>query len=511
MQPNPAPATQLLAANPAPIAAVGRLPQFHAVGFTGHRHLADPAGTARAIRGALDSLRAEVPGEWIALTSIARGSDQLFVQQARAIGLSWHAILPLPPAEFATDFTPAEWSAAEETLATADHVKVINEYGDRKDAYLDCGIETVNGSEVLIAVWDGDSARGKGGTADVVEYAKSTGKPVMIIDAVTHEVRKENWNRLEPNDAVLDDLNGLPEAVSAWSVNPFKAPDAVFHFQQKCDYHATHGAPQFRRLIVATVVAHVVATVIGAAVVGYGLHLLALPWLELSFITFALAAAIVLRRKMHSHHSWVRCRLAAEFCRSALATWGLPRAAPLLHNLDLAGARGLARSLYILHTRSSATRPVPIEEFKRIYLEKRIDDQLAYYDRQVSRALPLYKRLAAGFSIGTVSALVFTAFYAITRTLHTELPLWVTGTTYVFLPIALPAVAAACISIISINDLQRRVSRYREMRTLLETSRTQIASCRTWNSVEHVVLRTERALLREVIEWHSIRSFSESH
>ena len=80
-----------------------------------------------------------------------------------------------------------------------------------------------------------------------------------------------------------------------------------------------------------------------------------------------------------------------------------------------------------------------------------------------------------------------------------------------FLPIALPAVAAACISIISINDLQRRVARFQEMRAILEASRAQIASSRTWNSVEHVVLRTERALLREVIEWHSIRSFSESH
>jgi hypothetical protein len=203
------------------------LPQFHAVGFSGHRHLADPAGTARAIGDALDALRAQVPGEWIAFSSIARGGDQLFVRQARAIGLSWHAILPLSHAEFATDFTPDEWSAVEETLATADHLKVITENGDRKDAYLDCGIETVNGSDVLIAVWDGDSARGKGGTAEIVEYAKTTGKPVMIIDAITHEMRKENWDRLEPNDAVLDDLNGLPEAASAWAVNPFKAPDVA--------------------------------------------------------------------------------------------------------------------------------------------------------------------------------------------------------------------------------------------------------------------------------------------
>ena len=493
------------------MATSGRLPLFHVVGFTGHRHLADPTGAAGAIRVSLESLRREMSGEWIALSSIARGSDQLFVQQTQALGLSWHAILPLPRAEFAEDFAPAEWAAVEETLATADHLRIIDESGDRKDSYLDCGIETVNGADVLLAVWDGDPARGKGGTAEVVQYALSIGKPVMIIDADTHEVRRENWNRLEHVDPVLEDLNGLPEAASAWSTNPFKAPDYVFLFQQKCDYHATHGAPGFRRLIVSTVVAHVVASIIGAAVVGYGLHLLALPWLELTCISFALGAAIVLRRKMHSHHSWVRCRLAAEFCRSALATWGLPRAAPLLQDFDLTGARGLTRALYILHTRSSAARPVPIEEFKRIYLEKRIDDQLAYYDRQVDRAYPLYRRLATTFSITTVFALVSTAFYALHKTLHLGIPDWISGTTDVFLPIALPAVAAAAISIISINDLQRRVARYREMQDLLRSGRTQVSSCRTWNSLERVVLKTERALLQEVIEWHSIRSFSASH
>ena len=489
----------------------GRLPHFHVVGFTGHRHLADPAGASRAIRGAIEALRRELPGEWIALSSIAGGGDQLFVRQARELGLAWHAILPLPRIEFAKDFSHDGWIEVEKMLAKADHVRTISEYGDRKDGYLDCGIETVNGADVLLALWDGEPARGKGGTADVVQYAQSIGKPVMIIDASTHEVRRENWNLADPDDEVLADLNGLPDAATGWAENPVKAPDPVYRFQQKCDWHASHGAPQFRRLIVATVAAHVVASVIGAAVVAYGLRLLALPWLELTCITFALGAAVVLRRKMHSHHSWVRCRLAAEFCRSALATWGLPRAAPLLQDLDITGARGITRALYVLHTRSSATRPVPIEEFKRIYLEKRIDDQLAYYDRQVHRALPLYRRLAAAFSVTTLLALLSTAFYAVTKTMHLDLPGWLQGTTYVLLPIALPAVAAAAISIISINDLQRRVARYREMQALLKSGRAQVASCRTWNSIEQIVLKTERALLQEVIEWHSMRSFGSSH
>ena len=490
---------------------MGRLPMFHLVGFTGHRHLTNVEAAATAIREALELLRQEFSGEWVALSSIADGGDRLFVREARGLDMSWHAILPLPRAEFAKDFSEAEWADVETTLEAADHVRILEETGDRDESYLDCGIETVNDADVLLAVWDGDRARGKGGTADIVQYARAIGKPLMIVDAVTHKVRRENWNRLTRDDPVLADLNGLPEAHSAYSPNPFAAPDSVHLFQQKCDYYATQGAPQYRRLIVATVVAHVVATLISAGVTAYGLHLLALPWAEFLFVSFAFGAALVLNRHLHSHHSWVRCRLAAEFCRSALATWGLPRAAPLLQDLDLAGTQGLARALHILHLRSVVKDPVGIEEFKSIYLVQRIDDQFAYFERQVHRAQPLLKRLKFGFWAATILAFGVTAFHAISRTFDLPMPDWVRATTFVFLSISLPVIAAAFISIISINDLQRRVARYKDMRVLLEASRTQVASCRTWPSLERVVLKVERALLHEVIEWHSTRSFSSSH
>ena len=495
---------------PSPEATAGRLPLFNVVGFTGHRHLADPEATARAIRAALEALAREVPGEWIALSSIARGSDQLFVREARSAGLSWHGILPLSRAEFARDFTPEEWPAVEATLATADHLRVMHEYGDREDGYLDCGVETVNGADLLLAVWDGNRERGKGGTAQVVQYAKSIGKPVLIIHPDTGATRRENWDRLAIGDAILEGLNKLPEAPVTDAENPFGAPEAVVRFQQKCDYYASQGAPHFRRLIVATVMSHVIATLIATATVAYALHMLVLPWAKLMFVTFGLVAALALRRHLRSHHSWVRCRLAAEFCRSALATWGLPRAAPLLQDLDLVGAGRLTRALYVLHTRSSATRSLPIEEFKPIYLARRIDDQIAYFNRQVDRSLPVYRRLMAGFWVATVLAIVCVASYAVTRTLDIGVPGWLHSTAFVFLQISLPVVAASLISIISINDLQRRVARYQEMRALLVANRAEVAACLTWNSLEHIVLKTERALLQEVIEWHSLRSFAES-
>jgi len=150
-------------------------------------------------------------------------------------------------------------------------------------------------------------------------------------------------------------------------------------------------------------------------------------------------------------------------------------------------------------------------EFKGVYLGRRIDDQLAYYRRQEGRALPLFRRLKLGFWVATLLAIISTAAYAVAHTLHAEVPDWTRDTFFYFLPITLPVVAASLISLISINDLQRRVARYREMCSMLDDSRRQIEFCQTWNSLERLVLKTERALLQEVLEWHSITSFSESH
>ena len=495
---------------PSPSPTASQLPLFHVVGFSGHRQLPDVPGAARTVNQAREALRQETTGEWVALSSVATGGDLLFVAQARALGLSWHAILPLPKPEFAKDFSPAEWQVAEETLKQAEHVRVITENGSREDAYLDCGMETVNGADVLLAIWDGQAARGKGGTADVVEYARSLNKPLVIVDPDTLEVRRENFAQLTRADESLSYLNHLPAAAGGWGENPFKAPDFVFAFQQKADFAASHGAPQFRRLIVSTVLLHVVATIVAGAALAFDLHLAALPWVKLLCLIGALGVALVLRYH-HAHHNWVRCRLAAEFCRSALATWGLPRAAPLFQDLDLPGVHALTRSLHILHSRAASAQPVSMPEFKTTYLSKRIDDQLGYYQRQESRALPQFVRLKTGFWIATILALLSTLAYAVCYTADVATPEWVTTTVFYFFPIALPVVAAAFISLISINDLQRRVARYREMRAILEDSRKQVAFCQTWNSLERIVLRTERALLQEVLEWHSITSFTESH
>ena len=490
-----------------------QLPQFHVIGFTGHRQLADPARISASIRSALTDLKHAAPGEWLALSSIAAGSDMIFAREAMKLDLAWQAVLPLIPAEFKKDFSNEEWREAETLLSEAEQVRVLTEKDGRNDAYLDAGMETVHESDVLLAVWDGEPARGKGGTADVIGYARELGHPMVIIHAVTGELRRENWDAFAERELDLVHFNHLPPAPpgSHGTPNPFAAPSIVREFQRRTDHAASRGAPQFRRLIASTVLLHVLATLVAAAALSFGWHAAVLPWIKLMCLLGALAVALVLRAQ-GTHHHWVRCRLAAEFCRSALATWGLPRAAPLFAELDLPGLRQLTRSLQVLRRRTTGATPADMATFKDAYLRERVVDQLAYYTRKLAQAEPLLKRLRLGFWIATVFAIVCTALYATDHTWHF---LEVNGHTeeliYYFLPISLPVVAAAFMSLVSINDLHRRLARYREMLSVLDATRKQISYSQTWSSLERIVQRTERALLQEVLEWHSITSFAESH
>ena len=164
---------------------------------------------AEAIRAALGlAPPRESPGEWIALSSAAAGADLLFVHAALDLGLGWEASLPLPVIDFERDFLPEEWTEVKALLSRAEHLEVAVEPGSRDEAYLTGGFEIVNRCDVLLVVWDGQPARGYGGTADVVGYARAMGRPILIVNPDTKAVRRENFDALRLHeDANLRFLN----------------------------------------------------------------------------------------------------------------------------------------------------------------------------------------------------------------------------------------------------------------------------------------------------------------
>ena len=493
---------------PFAMSAPSTLPLFHVVGFTGHRQLADPAGVAAAIRIQLESLGKEAPGQWIALSSVAAGADLLFVRQARELGLGWEALLPLPAVDFQRDFRPEEWAEVKPLLDRAEHLEVAAEPGSREEAYLSGGFEIVNKCDLLLAVWDGQPARGKGGTADIVAYARAMGRPVIILNPESKAVRRERFERLRLHDTNLTYLNDVPGGPAP---DGDTARDRVAAFQRKVDDAATHSSPHFRRLIAFTLGLHVTATALATAALAFHWHWVALPWGKLACLIGALAVALVVRFRRTQHH-WTRCRLAAEITRSALAIWGLPRATRLFADFDWSGLEPLRRSLDVLHRRAAREAPPDFDTFRQAYLRGRVDDQLAYFARQEAKAIPQLAWLRAGFITCSFAAIVFPLGYALLETVGwPTLPPTLQAGIFHFAPIMLPVLAAAFISLISINDLHRRVARYREMCIRLQAVRPEIVHSQTWAGLERAIAKAERVLLQEVFEWHSITSFTESH
>jgi hypothetical protein len=403
-----------------------------------------------------------------------------------------------------------DWRKVEALLARAETVSVVGTAGGRDEAYLDGGVEIVNRCDVLVALWDGQSARGRGGTAEVVAYARELGRPLVVIDPATGDTRRENFTHFKEADQELAFLNALREAPGVTGP-PGDTRELVERFQRKADHAATRGAPQFRVLISATVLLHVAATVTATAGLAFEWHPVLVPWAKLLFLLSALGAALAIRFT-RAQHRWVRCRLAAEIGRAALATWGMPRGTALFVDLEVPEIRQLVRSLHMLHQRAVPEHGTNLDAFRQHYRTNRVDDQLSYYRCRLQQAEPQLRRLRNGFSISTVLAIFFTALYAVHDTFHlAPVGFLAEAIGFYFLPVVLPVVAAAFISLISINDLHRRVARYREMCHLLEATHKQIIVTQTWHSLEQLVRRTERTLLQEVLEWHTLMSHLESH
>ena len=164
------------------------------IGFTGHRRLKDERAVAQVLRELIASLQQEMGRDLVGRSSIASGADTLFAEAWLATNMKWIAQLPFPEAEFKKDFSEADWARARAALDRAERIEISSETAERPRGYLDCGLATVDGSDLMVAVWDGGAPRGLGGTAEIVEHARRVQKPLIVISADNLEVKRERFS-----------------------------------------------------------------------------------------------------------------------------------------------------------------------------------------------------------------------------------------------------------------------------------------------------------------------------
>ena len=161
------------------------------IGVTGHRKLGNRSAITRAVRSTLDSIRpmaSPLPGTarpLIILSPLAEGADRLVVREALRIpGTVLKAVLPMRKDSYIQDFTTEESKKEfEEILAYAKNIKTLPDTSSRVEAYEQVGRYVVDRCDVLIAIWDGNSSKGRGGTQEIVRYARDNNRPLIWIHA----------------------------------------------------------------------------------------------------------------------------------------------------------------------------------------------------------------------------------------------------------------------------------------------------------------------------------------
>jgi hypothetical protein len=184
-----------------------------AIGVTGHRFLADPDNVIQGIDVALEAIRQVFPSPFILFSSLAEGSDRLVARRAFTYD-NTRLIVPLPlrkldyMAEFLSEGSREEFLSL---LALADQAIELPPNSSRLASYEAAGRYILDHCQVLLAIWDGKQARGRGGTGQMISEARQRGLPLAWLRADQH--RQDNNPSIlskQPMRVIFERFPALP-------------------------------------------------------------------------------------------------------------------------------------------------------------------------------------------------------------------------------------------------------------------------------------------------------------
>ena len=481
-----------------------RLPSVLAVGFTGHRNLADEPKCRKLISDFLREQKAATQGVLYGVSSAAAGGDLAFAESCVELEIPLRVLLPLPKERFRQDFDPVTWLRVEQLLSRAVSVAVTCDHESREEGYYECGIETVQQSQLMIALWDGEPSRGMGGTQEIVSFARKMGKPVVWFHSATGAVQVFNERALRKlqrlHDPELDFLNSLPDAGIVLSTDSPK--ELATAWLRKIDQNASRLAPQVRRLSSIPIV----CTAAAAFFSGAGLEMShPRTWLAVGTALGIAAAALPVALRLNRRQLlWARTRTAAEVCRSVLALWGAPVAEETIGPEIVPELAGMLMSFKLLQALDSSRNCASLDEFKERFRKERVDGQVKYFSRHSAQSAREARRYRVVSWVCTASAILTAGWLFALGTFFKNAHMVVGRRWFAVAVSALFQLATISGALLVVHDCERRQARYRELHDWLKEWVTELDALRTWPTVLQVAGRIERALLVELLEWKSL-------
>ncbi|MBN1320046.1 MAG: hypothetical protein JXA87_04305 [Thermoleophilia bacterium] len=544
------------------------------IGVTGHRRLPNPEDLASRIDEALDvqipSLfdepsRAEIrrstrtPLAFSLLTPLAEGADRLMAETIlRRPGATIEVVLPLTVEDYLEDFeTLASRAEFGRLLALARHpislrdaplaadVPASKLAEARRQAYEDVGRYVVDHCDVLLALWDDGQPRGKGGTAEIVEYAKSIGRPVVAILAREHggiethsgtgistEPFREidAFNSFDPPETTVGHyiastyrdlfenatgqglLTDLKTVVREDLLPHYARASLIAKRNQRLYLAAGLVAYSFAALAVATVAAGALFWTSSPVVFGIELAIMAASF-----------TMVLVANHLRTHRRWIENRFLAERLRAAafLTACGLETSpASISYRPGSRRQPGDWTEMVFgeirerMPTLGGCTEEACATETAFIR-EAWVESQIDYHDRKALRSRRMTKRMEVG-------GLVVFGLAILAPLLHLLLlePLSLAGgaigsdaggslgAALTFCALVLPAVGAAFGGIRMHREYSRLATRSADVASALKRLSTSLERVRTPRQLEAVARECEALMLLELQDWLSLTRHS---
>ncbi len=527
----------------------GRIPFTLRVGVTGHRLLEDPASLRPAIRQAIDRIK-QLAGDiqdtslvLVVVSALAEGADRLVAREVLAEADSrLEAALPLPTEEYLDDFErPESKQEFQELLGQASDCWTAPAGGSREEAYEQAGHYVVKRSDALIALWDGEPEKGRGGTAAIVGYARDRDVPLVWVKTkgdpvVAPELHTKRADVIELAALKLDEYNAslikpldlqsevrkerdrlIPDATAGSDPDPLrqaceKAAGWLLPYYVRADAVAVRLQNHFRALSSAIFVLAAAAVSLVAVQVSF---LPDLNWLALFEIILLVGLLAIwwLSRRWRLHERWISYRYLAERLRSsyflALAGTGDRRDQPArLAYLSDPSEDWIQRSLEevtALRPRID-TRALEVRSVRGYLNQHWIGSQVRYHEKTANRNSTWDERLtwvtALLFGITVIAALLHTLGVGKLDSHESE---W--AKLFIVLSISVPAIGAAVHGIGALRQFRRHSERYRRMVGLLAQLQLEMSQATSLEQVREVAAETERVMREENSDWFGVVRF----
>ncbi|MCX6277998.1 MAG: hypothetical protein NT004_07860 [Bacteroidetes bacterium] len=587
------------------------------IGVTGHRNLANPDAVAEAVeqslikikraleRGVIDphqpktarqtkwqcleshfawkvkqtlaslkivpretALDRRTPLYWQVISSLAKGADRIVARAAiDKLDAILEAVFPFPVDKYKEDFKHpddlGEFNGLFEkaTNYQALHDPSFNTMSACEEGYELAGKDVVDSCEILIAVWNGQPARGKGGTAEIVEYACSIKRLVLWINAddpsslprILSEVEKVR-DKIDISivKSIRTVTRPLPKIASGWSSrfmqvveynrdSAFKQRGFDVVFDRNWTFLEmtrvkTNLIPEYLHPTLNFLLPHY-SRADFLAICYQKLHIRAATWLYrlaafsvtiavlqvlfipdqtewIAFEIIALIGAVVWFRLSlleNWHEKWLDYRHLAERLRmlSFTSLMGYTPASSLtLQNQQLPfypGPGGWVLDVYDKIKQDLPPANIPhdkLNNVRQFILSAWISDQAIYHEgnsnKKAHNAMKDHKRIGVMLAVIIVAA----TMHLLKLVNYQPFEYFI-----IALVIILPAFAAAQHAIGGIHDFERIAARSSGMREILLSIEGSIKKADNWEELRKEIQRAEDIMSTENHEWCVSLSF----